>query len=114
MRHHQTLCAGLLIICAISARASDPIQLPNGFAITPDAAPHSVQLILNPGAVTRPNFTLGQAVTTTLSPDGTQLLVLTSGYNRGPGQLTDFPEYVLIYDVTSNPPRQVQALPVPN
>src|SRR5579863_6499536 len=93
---------------------ADPIQLPNGISITPAAAPHSVQLPLNPGAATRPSFTLGQAVTTTLSPDGTQLLVLTSGYNRGTGALSDFPEYVFVYDVTSYPPRQVQALPVPN
>ena len=98
----------------MSALASDPIQLPNGFAITPEAAPHSVQLLLNAGAAGRPNVTLAQAVTTALSPDGMQLLILTSGYNRGPGQLADFPEYVLIYDVTSNPPRQVQALPVAN
>jgi DNA-binding beta-propeller fold protein YncE len=71
-------------------------------------------LPLNPGVASRPTFTLGQAVTTTLSPDGTQLLVLTSGYNRGPGQLANFPEFVFVYDVTSYPPRQVQALPVPN
>jgi hypothetical protein len=70
---------------------------------------------LNPGSSARRNFTLGQAVTTALSPDGTQLLVLTSGYNReNVGKVTDFPEFVFVYDVTSYPPRQIQALPVPN
>ena len=114
MRFHHTLHFVLVIVCGMSARASEPIQLPNGFAITPDATPHSVQLMLNPGVASYPNFTLGQAVTTALNPDGTQLLVLTSGYNRGPGQLSDFAEYVFVYDVTSSVPRQVQALPIPN
>jgi DNA-binding beta-propeller fold protein YncE len=72
-------------------------------------------MALNPEISTRRNFTLGQAVTTALSPDGTQLLVLTSGYNReNLGKVVDFPEFVFVYDVTSYPPRQIQALPVPN
>ena len=104
----------LFLVPCFAAQAAQPILLPNGAEITPTAAPHSVQLPLNPGVASHPNFTLGQAVTTALSPDGTQLLVLTSGYNRGPGQLADFPEFVFVYDVTSYPPRQVQALPVPN
>ncbi|HWE52316.1 MAG TPA: bifunctional YncE family protein/alkaline phosphatase family protein [Bryobacteraceae bacterium] len=104
----------LLLFACFNLQAADPILLPNGAAITPAAAPHSVQLPLNPGVASRPNFALGQAVTTALSPDGTQLLVLTSGYNRGPGPLKDSPEFVFVYDVTSYPPRQVQALPIPN
>ena len=108
----------LLAQCAISvsvAAASDPIQLPTGLWISPDAAPHSVTMPLNPGLSSRPNLTLGQAVTTALSPDGTQLLVLTSGYNKeGQGAATQSNEYVFVYDVTSYPPRQVQALPIPN
>ena len=63
-------------------RAADPIQLPNGLAITPYAAPHSVLLPLKPGLADRPDFTLGQGVTAALSPDGRLLLVLTSGYNH--------------------------------
>ncbi len=57
---------------------------------------------------------MGQAVTTALSPDGTQLLALTSGYNKGAGPVTNYAEYVFVYDVTAYPPRQVQALPIPN
>ena len=98
----------------LAALASDPIQLPNGLAITPSAAPHSVLMLLNPGISGRGNFTMGQAVTTALSPDGTQLLALTSGYNKGAGPVKDYAEYVFVYDVTSYPPRQVQALPIPN
>ena len=108
----------LLAQCTISvsvAAASDPIQLPTGLWISPEATPHSVTMPLNPGLSSRPNFTLGQAVTTALSPDETQLLVLTSGYNKeGQGAATQSNKYVFVYDVTSYPPRQVQALPLRN
>ena len=104
----------LTLTASVCLFAADPILLPNGLSITPQAAPHSVQLMLNPGVSSRPNFNLGEAVTTALSPDGTQLLVLTSGYNRGPRESGASPEFVFVYDVTSYPPRQVQALPVPN
>jgi DNA-binding beta-propeller fold protein YncE len=94
--------------------ATDPVQLPNGLAITPDALPHSVQMPLNPGLPGRPDLTLGQAVTTAVSPDGSRLLVLTSGYNIEGGGGARFHEYVFVYDITSFPPRQIQALAVPN
>jgi hypothetical protein len=88
----QRLCpAVLLVFATIRAIANDPLQLPNGFSLTPSAAPHSVMMALNPGISAQRNFTLGQAVTTALSPDGTQLLVLTSGYNReNLGKVADF------------------------
>src|SRR5262245_14653041 len=82
MRPKFLACVALVILASQCAHASDPIHLPDGFAITPDAAPHSIMMPLNPGISSRRNFTLGQAVTTALSPDGRQLLVLTSGYNR--------------------------------
>jgi DNA-binding beta-propeller fold protein YncE len=113
MRHEQLLVAVLAVMSGASeVLASDPIQLPNGLLISPDVAPHSVLTPLNPGIAGRPDFTLGQAVSTALSPDGSRLLVLTSGYNRDGGQKSN--EYVFIYDVTAFPPRQMQALPVPN
>jgi len=115
------MCSKLLFtLLALSVvlrpvRAAEPILLPNGLAITPTAAPHSVLTLLNPGVAARPNLTLGQAVTTALSPDGSLLLVLTSGYNRegqaGAGRPN---EYVFVFDAASFPPRQLQALPVPN
>ncbi|MBV8731574.1 MAG: YncE family protein, partial [Acidobacteriia bacterium] len=96
-------------------RAADPIQLPNGLAITPMAAPHSMLLPLNPGIAESPNFTLGQAVTAVLSPDGKQLLVLTSGYNReARGKRNGSSEYVFVFDVSGGRPARAQALPVPN
>src|SRR5262249_45668435 len=79
---------------------------------TPDAAPKSVVMPLNPGIPGRRDLTLGQAVTTALSPDGTTLLVLTSGYNKDGSRKLD--EYVFVFDATVYPPRQMQALPVSN
>jgi len=99
-------------VSGIAARASDPIRLPNGLMITPDAAPHAVLTSLNPGLPGRRDLTMGQAVTTALSPDGGTLLVLTSGYNKDGSQ--KFNEYVFVFDTAVYPPRQVQALPVPN
>ena len=96
-------------------RAADPIQLPNGLEITPFAAPHSVLLPLRPGSADHPDFTLGQGVTAALSPDGRQLLVLTSGYNlEARGRKSGSSEYVLVYDVRRPQPTREQALPVPN
>jgi DNA-binding beta-propeller fold protein YncE len=115
MRHTARLAAFTVFFGGASqlfAMASDPVQLPNGLTITPDAAPRSVVTPLNPGLPGRPDVTLGQAVTTALSQDGRTLLVLTSGYNREGRE--KFNEYVLVFDVTVYPPRQTQALPVPN
>src|ERR1700681_651221 len=105
MRLRNKLARFAQIAFSISiAAASDPIQLPTGLWISPDAAPHSVTMPLNPGLSSRPNLSLGQAVTTVLSPDGTQLLVLTSGYNKeGQGAATQSNEYIFVYDVTSYP-----------
>jgi DNA-binding beta-propeller fold protein YncE len=104
-----------LFITSFPLTAADPIQLPNGLSITPYAAPHSVLLPLKPGSAGQPDFTLGQGVTAALSPDGRQLLVLTSGYNRETrGRKSGSNEYVLVYDVTHPLPARVQALPVPN
>src|SRR5215472_13064759 len=93
--------------------------LPDGQSITPTAAPGAVFSPLNPGLADYPDFTAGQAVTSTLSPDGTTLLVLTSGYNRNydaNGKLIarDSNEYVFVLDIASGAPVQKQAIQVPN
>jgi hypothetical protein len=62
----------------------------------------------------------GQAVSSAVSPDGSTLLVLTSGFNRvyqGPFPLFDplmSNEYVFIYDITNHSPVFKQAVPIPN
>jgi hypothetical protein len=121
IRQYVLAAIALLAASPVLAQSSDPITLPNGFAITPTAAPHSVLQPLNPGLPNLPNYVAGQAVSTALSPDGTQLLVLTSGYNsvtdtQGKAQTN---EYVFIFSIITSsttvvPPRQTQVLPVPN
>jgi YVTN family beta-propeller protein len=96
-------------------RAADPLQLPNGLAITPSATPHSVLMPLNPGIADKANWTLSQPVTTVISPDSTRMLLLTSGYNKDKTVKNgETNEYVFVYDVTAFPPKQLQALPIPN
>ncbi len=113
MRHKKFIAVTLMnLFTGIASFGSDPIRLPNGLTITPDAVPRSVLFSLNPHMPGRKDVSMGEAVTTALSPDGQTLLVLTSGYNME-GQ-EKFREYVFIFDVGSYPPRQVDALPIPN
>ncbi len=53
--------------------------LPTGMSITPNAAPGSSVITLNPGLAGQPNYVAGQPVSTVTSPDGNTLLLLTSG-----------------------------------
>ena len=111
------LLAGLLT--AVSTLATAQEALPDGQSITPTAAPGAVFSLLNPGLADYPDFTAGQAVTSTVSPDGTTLLVLTSGYNRnfdanGKVIARDSNEYVFVFDITSGAPVQKQVIQVPN
>jgi YVTN family beta-propeller protein len=101
----------LALLLATTLFAADPIQLPNGLAITPLAAPRAIELPLSP----KPGKFLAQPVTTALSPDGKTLLALTSGYNKDRGvRGATNDEYIFIYDATVFPPKQLQALPIPN
>jgi YVTN family beta-propeller protein len=93
--------------------------LPTGVRITPEAAEGALFQPLQPHVAPYPEVFAGQAVTTAVSPDGTTLLILTSGFNR-----TNAPdghqvpeastEYVFIYDITGQTPAKRQVLPVPN
>lgn len=93
--------------------------LPTGVRITPTAAEGAVFQPLNPDLPTRPDFVVGQAVATSVSPDGNTLLILTSGYNRNNGKdgkriAAESNEYVFVYDVSKNVPIKRQVLQVPN
>ena len=112
----------------VSARADDPVLergtfIPTGVHITPSAAPGSSFQPLNPGLSFDPSFTVGQAVTTAISPDGHTLLILTSGYNSqnitsGPNLGNTNPdesnEYIFVFDISGGKPLETQVLQVPS
>src|SRR5215469_18210437 len=75
-------CFAAVLAAAITAFASsEPVVLPTGATITPDAAPGSVFQPLTVALPNYPNFSPDSAETTAISPDGKTLLILTSGYN---------------------------------
>ena len=93
--------------------------LPTGKRITPLATPGARFEPLNPELPDFPKFVAGQALSSSLSPDGRTLLILTSGFNRNKGaddkQIdAASEEYVFVYDVSSGAPRKTQVLKVPN
>src|SRR6266403_527727 len=97
--------------------------IPTGVRITPNAASGSIFQALNPGLMSDPSFTVGQAVTTAISPDGKTLLIPTSGYNKqnftsGPNagrtNLAEANEYIFVFDISAGKPLQMQVLQVPN
>ena len=114
-------------VCTTKADDDDKAEkgtfIPTGVRITPNAAPGSIFQPLNPGLTSDPTFTVGQAVTTEVSPDGKTLLILTSGYNKqnfasGPSAGKTNPaesnEYVFVFDISGSKPLQTQVLQVPN
>ncbi|MDE3137139.1 MAG: beta-propeller fold lactonase family protein, partial [Acidobacteriota bacterium] len=104
-----------------SPAAAEPTRevLPTGLAVTPEAPRGVTYFPLNPHLSQFPSFVAGQPVTITPSPDGKTLLVLTSGYNRNNGRdgrrvRSASNEYVFVYTVTNDTPRQSQVLQVPD
>ncbi len=100
-----------------------PQILSTGQRITPLAAYGSRFEQLNPNLADNPEYTVGQAVTTALSPDGKTLLILTSGFNvvnyadgakAGQPNVADSTEFVFIYDVTSGEAVRKQVIQVAN
>ncbi|HTJ26311.1 MAG TPA: alkaline phosphatase family protein [Candidatus Limnocylindria bacterium] len=112
-----------------------PAFIPSGQLITATAAPGSVYLPLSTGLRPDTSADAAEAVTTALSPDGTTLLVLTSGYNMDfsttSGQPITYPvldpvtgkptttttpkaEWVFVYDVRSGLPKKLQQINIPN
>ena len=122
--------------CAALADADDG-RLPTGFRLTPSAAPGAVFARLATGLRADGNADAAEATAATLSPDGTTLLVLTSGYNikfqtETGAEITHQPidpatgkpdpaaapvpkaEWVFAYDVTHGAPRKIQQIAIPN
>jgi len=111
--------------------------LPDGFRITPTAAPGSTFQRLTTGLRSDGSADANGAVTTALSPDGTALLILTTGYNTGfnvqalNGAPITFPaldpmtglptstttqnaEWVFVFDVRGSQPVRTQMINIPN
>ena len=111
--------------------------LPDGFRITPTATPGSIFQGLPTGLRPDGSADANGAVTTALSPDGTALLILTTGYNTGfnvqalngapithatfdpiTGALskttTSNAEWVFVFDVRGSQPVQKQLINIPN
>ncbi|MBC1225050.1 beta-propeller fold lactonase family protein [Nostoc sp. UCD121] len=110
--------------------------LPTGQVITPAAAPGSTFAPLATGLRPDNNADAAEAVTTTLSPDGKTLLVLTSGYNQNfknqntganltypvldpltakpTGTTTPKAEWVFVFDVSSGKLVKRQQINIPN
>ncbi len=120
---------GIFSVTYSTAKADEDDKLkrgefiPTGVHITPLAAKGSIFQPLNPGLVSDPSFTVGQAVSTAVSPDGKTLLILTSGYNSqnftsganaGNTNLAESNEYIFVFDISAGKPLQTQVLQVPN
>lgn len=121
-----TGCLLMLMMLALQApqvgaqdKAGPRQVMPSGQYITPLAPKGAAFSKLNPGLKDFPDYTVGQAVKTAISPDGNTLLVLTSGYNRlnnthGAREAADSNEYVFIFDLINDRLHQAQVLQVPN
>src|SRR5713226_419575 len=99
--------------------SAGPEALPTGMNITPTAAPGSSLQPLNPDLPDLPQFTADHPVSTAVSPDGSTLLVLTSGFNlnndsKGEKAPALSNEYVFVYDISHPTPAKKQTLKIAN
>jgi YVTN family beta-propeller protein len=111
--------------------------LPDGFSITPTAAPGTIFQDLVTGLRPDGSANAGDAVTTALSPDGTALLILTCGWNTdfffqdssdtpilwnplnpvtglASSVTTPNAEWVFVFDVRGTQPVQTELINIPN
>jgi DNA-binding beta-propeller fold protein YncE len=115
----------LLLACSIllaggAAVAEPPRQyLPTGQLLTPAAAPGArfTPLVAETGP--NPSYVADGAAAIAVSPDGQEMLVLTSGYNRyngADGKLVDAQstQYVFRYAIGAQGARRLQTIQVPN
>jgi YVTN family beta-propeller protein len=125
------LMVGGLLASASSLMPTAPAQLNSGQpqilstnqTITPLQPRGATFQALNPKLDDNPDYTVGQAVSIVVSPDGKTLLILTSGFNlwaypdgpkAGKKNPADSTEWIFVFDIASATPIQKQAIPVPN
>ena len=112
------VCAPLTAVAQLNSGQAQILS--TGQRITPLAPRGSSFQALNPGLADNPQYTAGQAVQTTLSPDKKTLAILTSGFNTQANPATgafdpaDSNEYVFLYDVSRRNATLTQVLKVPN
>lgn len=109
----------LATVCSLTASPAAAQMLPTGQMLTPLAAPGAVfePLVAHTGPL--PDTLADGAAAIAVSPDGAEMLVLTSGFNRivgADGKV--IPEqsgqYLFRYAIGANGSRLVQTLTVPN
>ena len=107
-----------LSACALPRLAGDAL-LPTGVLVTPLAAPGAQYEQLDPGLASSPGLRAGQPATLAVSPDGAQLLTLTSGFNKAAGPGGEIlkeasTEWIFVHRLGEGPPRREQAIPIAN
>ncbi len=121
-------------ICTIATGAAAAVRLPTGQLLTPTAALGSRLQRLPTGLRADGSADADGAVTTVVSPDGTALLVLTTGYDSSylstagkaivhdvldpvsglaTNVTTPGAQWIFVYDIRSGRPKLVHALWVP-
>ncbi|GAC1310389.1 MAG: alkaline phosphatase family protein [Vulcanimicrobiaceae bacterium] len=119
----------------IGGQGAGPASIPTGQFITPTSAPGSTFFPFSTGLRPDDNADAAEAVATALSPDGTTMLVLTSGYNQNFRTVAGAPivhpvldpisgapsavttpksEWVFVYDVTGPTPTKIQQIGIPD
>ncbi|MEO5866984.1 MAG: YncE family protein, partial [Sphingomonas sp.] len=109
--------AGLFIVSAAVAQQAE--QLPTGQTLTPLAAPGARFEPLTAHVGPNPAYRADGAAAIAMRPDGQELLVLTSGFNRYVGANdkvvpAQSGQYIFRYAIGANGSRWVQTLMVPN
>ena len=105
---------------AATAAFAQPAQLlPTGQALTPLATPGARFEQLVTGVGPKPAYVADGASAIAVSPDGREMLVLTSGYNRyngtdGKPVAAQSTQYIFRYAIDEKGARRLQTLQVPN
>lgn len=110
----------LLALAAMAgSTAASTAALPTGQTITPMAAKAAVFSPLRTGTGPHPDYVADGAAAMRISPNGRQMLILTSGYNRynSPGGKLlkgQSGQYVFVYNLTAKGAALSQTLEIPN
>ncbi len=114
------LAVGVTSIGAMAQGVTfDRQLLPTGQAITPTAAPDAKFQLLKTNYGPNPNYVADGAAALLVSPNGREMLLLTSGFNRfnaadGNRDVVQSQQYVFVYAVDATGAALKQTLAIPN